>query len=296
MNQRQLGPIVGATLLCSNINKVSHAYRSGLGYSLVSSGILDAAQIECWNTPKLVNSNTQVLASADGQAWLRLVEDPKSKAHKPLKTQGWMALETNVGDVDELRKDIDTTQFEIIGEPAYLQVSDAIKAMQTIGPANEVSYMTQVDRPVPPFELPMTTAKTSGLFIPVLCTPDRDASLAFYQDINQTKEGLKFETKVTVLNRAWQKDIAHQYKVATLQLNGKCLFEIDQVPQAQVIINNSGSLPSGIAMVTCLVDNIDDVAKRFTIPVVTTDNEYYPGKKIILLKGIAGEWIELVGH
>jgi lipopolysaccharide assembly outer membrane protein LptD (OstA) len=34
-----------------------------------------------------------------------------------------------------------------------------------------VSYMTQIDRSVPPFELPMTTARTSGLFIPVLCTP-----------------------------------------------------------------------------------------------------------------------------
>jgi hypothetical protein len=295
MNEKQLGPIIGATLLCTDIDKVSKTYQSGLGYSLVSKALVADAQIACWDTPKLHQANMQVLASSDGQAWLRLIEDKDSQQHLPLKTHGWMALETNVADVDVIRNEIDTNLFTIIGEPAYLQVSDAIKAMQVIGPANEVTYLTHIERPVPPFELPVTKARTSGLFIPVLCTPDRDASLAFYQSINQAQEGLKFDTKITILNNAWNKDIEHQYQVATLQLDGKCLFEIDQVPQAQAIINNTGSLPSGIAMVTCFVKNIEAIAASFDMSVTETNNAYYPGSKILLLKGAAGEMIELVG-
>ncbi|CAM3814833.1 hypothetical protein [Rheinheimera salexigens] len=295
MTQRQLGPVVGATLLCQNIDKVSQAYQNGLGYSLVSEGVLDETQIQCWNTPKLRQNKTHVLASSDGQAWLRLVEDANSHSHLPLKTHGWMSLETNVADVDVIRNEIDTKAFTIIGEPAYLQVSDAIKAMQVVGPANEVTYLTHIERPVPPFELPMTSARTSGLFIPVLCTPSRDDSLAFYQSINKAQAGLKFDTKITILNSAWNKDIEHQYQVATLQLDGKCLFEIDQVPQAQPIINNEGSLPSGIAMVTCVVKNIDEIAAQFKVTITQTNNAYYPGSKIIMLKGAAGELIELVG-
>ena len=74
----------------------------------------------------------------------------------------------------------------------------------------------------------MTQARTGSLFIPVLCTRNRDASLAFYEALNQVT-GLKFDTKVTVLNNAWGHDIEHQYPVATLQLAGNCLFEIDQL-------------------------------------------------------------------
>jgi len=84
------------------------------------------------------------LALRNASDGLRLVEDPKAKpiSHSKRKLDG---TETNVGDVDELRKDTRIPHsLEIIGEPAYLPRSDAIKAMQTIGPAERVSYMTQV--------------------------------------------------------------------------------------------------------------------------------------------------------
>ncbi len=295
MSERQLGPIVGATLLCRDIDEVSRAYERSLDYSVVESFILDSKQCRFWGTPKLVGNNCKLLAAADGNCWLRLVEDPDCIEDVPLKTHGWMALETNVGNVDKIRKMINTRQFEIIGEPAYLQVSDAIKAMQVIGPAKEVSYLTQVDGEVPPFELPMTSSISAGLFIPVLCTPSREKSLAFYESLNKAAGGLKFQTKVTVLNNAWGKDLEHQINVATLQLDGKCLFEIDEVVQAESVIENPQSLPSGIAMVSCVVKKIDQVAENLGVSVGQMDNLYYPLSKAILLKGPSGELIELIG-
>jgi len=49
-------------------------------------------------------------------------------------------------------------------------------------------------------------------------SPTETQVMGFLSNLNQTKEGPKFETKVTVLKcEAWQKGIlAHQYKVATL--------------------------------------------------------------------------------
>jgi hypothetical protein len=182
----------------------------------------------------------------------------------------------------------------VIGEPAYLQISDAIKAMQVIGPANEVSYITQIDREVPPFELPMTEYRTGDLFIPVLCTPNRQASLDFYQRLHQGANGLVFNTKVTVLNNAWELDIEHQFPVATLQLNGQCLFEIDEVTPATANQSRTGSLPAGIAMITCVCEELDSVALDHKVEIVEIEDSYYPHARAILLQGPAGELIELI--
>jgi hypothetical protein len=295
MSKRQLGPIIGATLLTANINKVINAYRNTLGFTLEHKHTVSEALASFWQAPKLIGAPMAIMASANGDAWLRIVEDTKAAPAKPLRSYGWMSLETNVGDVDQLRTRFVNDEFNIIGEPAYLQVSDAIKAMQVIGPAGEVSYLTQVDRAVPPFELPMTKTTTGSLFIPVLCTPNREKSLSFYQNLNAADAGLKFETKITVLNNALGKDIEHQYPVSTLQLDGKCLFEIDQVGGIGNIVNNTDSLPSGIAMITCKVKNINALAEKLNKPLATLDDIYYGQQSALLLKGPSGELIELVG-
>jgi hypothetical protein len=295
MNLPLLGPVVGATLLAPNLKFASHSYQSGMGYTLKSEEVVTQEMCDLWNAPKLLNNPMHILAAANENAWLRIVEDTNCAATTPLKTRGWMALEVNVANVDVIRKEIDTTVFKIIGEPAYLQISDAIKAMQVIGPCDEVSYISQIDKAVPPFKLPMTKARTGSLFIPVLCTQNRNASLAFYETLNQVS-GLKFDTKVTVLNNAWGKDIEHQIPVATLQLAGNCLFEIDQVPDAQPNVVNPGSLPSGIAMITCMVDDIKAAAKQLKLSIAQVNNAYYATPNVILAKGPAGELIELLGR
>lgn len=295
MNTRQLGPIVGATLLHHNIKYVVSSYQTNLGYTIVDENTVSREMALLWNAPELFGNKLVVLSAANGEAWLRVVEDTKAKAATPLKSYGWMALETNVKCVDTINNKLCDESFTVIGEPAYLQVSDAIKAMQVIGPAGEVSYLTQIDKEVPPFELPMTKHETAGLFIPVLCTPDREKSLAFYQQLNAADNGLSFDTKITVLNNAWGHDIEHQYPVATLQLDGKCLFEIDQVDNADPLTTNSGSLPSGIAMISCQVKNIEQIAKTFNATIYKLEDSYYKGRSAILLKGPFGELIELMG-
>ncbi len=304
---RQLGPIIGATLVCADIDSVSHAYQHVMGFRLVRSTTVNQQLATLWQAQSLIGHRLHILASSDHTPWLRLVEDPNTTPPTPLKQYGWMSLETNVGCVDSLRTRFEqcamnNQPFSVIGEPAYLQVSDAIKAMQVIGPAGEVSYLTQVDRDVPPFELPQTEDETSGLFIPVLSTPDRMKSLAFYQQLNNADKGLCFDTKVTVLNNAWGFDIEHQFPVATLQLNGRCLFEIDQVDNATPVTQKQGTLPSGIALITCQVKCIERICHTLELPIsdiITLTDDYYSPEKgqqarVLCVTGPAGEMIEFV--
>ena len=149
MSKRQLGPVLGATLLTQDIVQVIEGYCHTLGFTLVTQDKVSQELAEHWHAPALLGNSLAILASSDGKGWLRVVEDKYARLAKPLKSHGWMSLETNVANVDKLREKLTSDAFTIIGEPAYLQVSDAIKAMQVIGPAGEVSYLTQVDRAVP---------------------------------------------------------------------------------------------------------------------------------------------------
>ena len=293
---RRLGPVAGATLLTNNLSKVALAYQQTLGFVLVREDVVPEALSALWQAPSLLGQPMCILQSSNGHSWLRVVEDPNCSAPAPLKTHGWMSLESSVGNVDKLRSAFNSdSQFHIIGEPAYLQVSDAIKAMQVIGPAGEVAYLTQVEKPVPPFELPISHATTGSLFIPVLSTHDRAASVAFYEKLNSADKALCFNTKVTVLNNAWGIDTNHQFPVATLQLDGRCLFEIDEVQQAMPITQNTGSLPSGIALITVQTKQIDNIAREFNTKIHVVKDDYYPSRRVIVLTGPSGEHIELVG-
>ena len=293
--ERQLGPVIGATLVTKDLAQAIDAYQQSLQFSVVEKSTVSAQQASLWQAPKLIDAPIAILASSDGCGWLRIVEYQEAKPITPLKHYGWMSLETNVACVDSIRAQLNEQHFSVIGEPAYLQVSDAIKAMQVIGPANEVSYLTQVEKPVPPFELPQTTAFTSSLFIPVLMTPSRQQSAEFYQALHQADNALMFDTKVTVLNNAWGHEIDHQYPVATLQLDGNCLFEIDQVENANSVPENEGALPSGIGMITVRVKNLAAIAEKFGQEPIKVNTNYYNGLSAILLTGPAGERIELIG-
>ena len=294
MTMRQLGPIFGATLVTAAFEQTLNAYCLNLNFRIKVESTVSDQLAQYWQAPALAGARFAVLAAPSGDAWLRVVEDSSAVDAQPLKRHGWLALETNVADVDKVRAQLDEEQFKVIGEPAFLQVSDAIKAMQVIGPAGEVSYLTEVKREVPPFELPQTKYLCANLFIPVLAVPNRAAAVAFYESLNQADPALQFDTKITVLNRSLGKPIEHQYAVATLQLDGLCLFEIDEVPEAAAMTHQPGHLPAGIAMITCFCKDLKKVATQFNQPIIDFADGYSNSEQHLLLQGPAGELIELI--
>jgi hypothetical protein len=127
-------------------------------------------------------------------------------------------------------------------------MSDAIRAMQVVGPSGEVLYLTEVKREVPPFDLPFARCSVDRLFIPVMTCPDREAALVHYEDLSGN-EGLRFDTRITVISAALGLDREHRHPVATLQLRGSTLIEIDQVPGLRPAPFGGDLPPTGIALI-----------------------------------------------
>ena len=231
MTQRSAG-IVHATLLTADIAAASAAYVEQLGMQCRPRARLandDAARLDL---PDLASHPVQWLANVDGIEILRLIEDPAAAPARPMFRHGWMSLEILVGDIDALAARL-CPPFQVLGAPANLDFSDAIRAAQVLGPCGELLYLTQVKAPVPPFDLPLTDAEVAFPFIGVATSPDRDASHAAWKALLNAV-GWSMETRVTVLNRAHGRPLEHRYPIAVVPMPGQCMVEIDQLELADL--------------------------------------------------------------
>ncbi|MCD9088590.1 hypothetical protein [Stenotrophomonas sp. SY1] len=275
--------IVHATLIAPDLQLVIDAYRAQLSMREHARGTLGAEDAAVLDLPDLAGAPLAWLANPLGEPVLRVIEDPDAVISEPMHRHGWLSLEVLVGDIDTLAAGL-RAPFTVLGAAANLELSDAIRAAQVLGPCGELLYLTQIKAPVPPFDLPMTDAVLASTFIGVMTTPDRDASQRAWSALLGAK-GWAFDTKITVLNRAYGKPLEGRYPVAVVPMPGQCMVEIDQVQlpaPAQVRHAGTHSL--------CLhLPAVDDAALRgagWQMQVIGPHRS---------LRGPAGEHVQLIG-
>jgi hypothetical protein len=250
------GPLCHATLIVGDVRPLVAAYGA-LGLVVAARAAVSPVsqkQALAWGQAKLAGAPCVELAlHADAAPLLRLIELPGTPPRPTRFSYGWMALEILVRDVDAMAARFPINGFEIVGAPADLDVSPHIRAMQVVGPAGEMLYLTQIKAPVPPFDVPLSASLTGEwgpLFIGVMSTPSRDAVLHACAPLAPRAQ-LRFDTKITVLNRALGRALDTRWPVATAQFAGASLFEIDEVVDAQVAAPGAhGELPAGLAWLT----------------------------------------------
>lgn len=274
--------IVHVTLIAPDLTPVCHAYTGQLAMAVARRTTLDVASAAALDRPDLVHADVVWLANSAGEPVLRVIADPNAEIREPMQRHGWLSLEVLVGDVDGLVDGL-REPFTVLGEPANLELSDAIRAAQVLGPCGELLYLTQIKRPVPPFDLPMTDATVAVPFIGVMSTPDRDASRAAWSALLDA-EAWVFDTRITVLNRALARPLEGQYPVAVVPMPGQCMVEIDQVNVSAA----RGEREAGLYSVGVRVSRIaDDVLKAAGWHVERRG----AGRSLV---GPAGEHVELI--
>lgn len=288
-----MGPVLCGTVVCPDLQVMVSAYTRFLGVTVVEESQLDIELAQAWGLPDLAGNAYVLLANQFGDNWIRFIEQAGCQVVTPISTLGWMSLEILVDDVYALAERFRNSPFTIIGEPKALDLSDGIEAFQATGPAGEVLYLTRVLHDVPPFDLPMPRCNVDRLFIPVLLVPNRDESMALYEQLSRSK-ALAFDTKVTVINRALRRPIDVRMPIASIQFKEQTFIEIDEVSELPARDVSPNGLPTGIAMVSFLVDSLDDIALPELGTVATHDSALYKGRRSALYRGTAGEYIELI--
>ena len=280
----QLGPVALCTLIATDGDAAVDAYTGWMHQQVTYSGELDEDSAATLGFAQLAGNRHWLLANSSGRPWLQVVECPEAAPRDALATFGWLALEVLVANVDELADSLAQSPFELLRPPADLDVSDKIRACQVRAPGGEILYLTQVSGAVPPFDLPTCTAPVDHLFIPVLSTPSRERSLSEYATISGN-QGMSFDTKITVVNqaRSFEPDLRHP--VATLQLAGQALIEIDQIAGTE-------QAPPGIhSGMACVAFHCSGSAG---LEAPSIKQGPFSGHRVSSLTGCAGEHLTLV--
>ena len=290
-----LGPITAVTITTPDVAASIDAYERYLGYRCRFDGPVPEALAAFWSLPAVSRQRMALLVPASGAATcLRLIEGGGDPDLRIFGTLGWNAAELIVQDVDELAQRLAGSPFRIIGPPADLSFSDQIRAMQVVGPAHEVLYLTMAKSRLEQFDLPEPGSFVDRVFIMIL----GGASLAELQAWFTEHFGLPatpvIPSVISVLSEQYGLPSDHLHPITAVPLAGQCYIELDQMPAAARRRSAPpGQLPAGIAMVTFEVDALPDrlVGLRAA---AALDLPPYERRPTLLMRGPTGELIELV--
>ena len=290
------GRIKCGTIATPDIAASLADYTDVLGLSIIEDAPITADLAASWGAPALAGKRSVLLRHADGRAFfLRLIESTAT-AYVPLRTYGWAAYEHSVANCDALFADIKGSAFTVIGEPKLVPGFDNFIPFQVVGRAGEVLYLNQVLKSgMTDLDLPHTEARVDQMFIAILAAPDRAAAVAFHCDRLGFEAGDTWSIPYSVINNSFGLP-ADTITDMTMTKSGRLpASEIDQYPAAATPrATVAGELPPGNAMVSFICASLDAVTAPFLTPPARRDGALYAGRRSAVVKGAAGERIELI--
>jgi len=284
------------TLAVSDLAAVERAYGGFLGYRVVDRGQLSAELAALWDAPALTGRDYLLMQPESGApVYLRVVHQAPVNGYAAMKTWGWNSNEILVQDPYAIHEKLKDSPFRIVGEPKGLSMNPEIVAMQALGPAGELIYLTRIPEGKSLFNLGSAKSFVDRTFIVVLGGPDIDAMRRFYADALGMPTTDPAPSTISVLARAWALPPDSQFPLGIVRFAENFLIELDGYPSgATARPQRDGELPPGMAMVSFGVRNLEEVKANFVVAPRAIDQMPYDGRRAAVIRGATGELIELI--
>ncbi len=285
-----LKSILIVTISVLNLEPVEEAYQAHFDYQLIEQSVVSEELAAVWDTPAMVGHRYLIMQPASkDNSFLRFVESSAVEGYAPMQTYGWNATELLVTDPDALAERLGDSPFEIVGPPKDLWVAEnAPRAMQVIGPGNELLYLTRNNN----FEI---RAAVDRVFIMVVGGPSMATLSEFYSDRMGLGVGEATPFQISVISRAQGLPMDTTYPLAVARISDRFLIELDEYPavaRARPIAD--GELPPGVAMVTFEADDLAALNVSWRADAKAIQAAPYNGRRAAVTVGPAGEWIEVI--
>jgi hypothetical protein len=289
-----LGLIRAVTTTAPDLHAVEDAYRQYLGYRVVARGQIDTPTALGWGAPAVEGADYLAMMPASGEeVYLRFVAQKPVDGFKPLTTFGWNATEILVQDVEALAAKLSGSAFAIIGEPKPLDNLPDIHAMQVMGPADEILYLTW-KKPVTP-DIPVARSFVDYCFITVGGGPDMESLRNFYRTAFGNESTTPRAFHIGVLTAANQLPPDTTYPLSLVALRADRKIELDQYPPSfGPRPKSQGGLPPGMAIVTFEAGKLPDGVPGAVGPATPSRLPPFRDHRTLTVAGAAGELIELV--
>ncbi len=285
-----LKSILIVTITVAQLHGVEEAYENYLDYEAVATGAVSEQAADVWGAPKASGRPYLLLQSAsDAAVFLRFIESEQTDDYAPMTSFGWNATELLVKDPDAMAQRLADSPYEIIGPPYDLWAApNAPRAMQAIGPGNELLYLTRNN------DFSIKT-DVDRVFIMVVGGPSMTAFRDFYGD----RLGLDISDptpfKITVISKAQGLPPETTYPLSVARLASDFLIELDEYPSvAKPRSSPAGSLLPGIAMVGFIVEDLSALDLDFRGSPQVLSGAPYAGRRAAVAVGPAGEWLEFI--
>lgn len=283
------------TLGSPDVAAIEQAYERSLSYSVVERGHVAKDLATVWNAPRMAGRPYALMKPAsDANVYLRFVQVDAPEDYVPMKSFGWNAIEILVQDPDALAERFKTpdSPFRIVGVPRPLGPNSPIRAMQVVGPANEVLYLTRIP---PGSGRHAAQTFVDRPFIMIVGGPDFAAMRKFYGDTFGLAVSPASKARMTVLNQAHGFDIETTHPLSMARLSPEYSIEIDGYPKtATARSTRPGELPPAVATVGFEVDSLDAWKVSLLAPARAVASAPYNGRRVGVVRGAADEFLELV--
>ncbi|MBM4229394.1 MAG: hypothetical protein FJ184_01430 [Gammaproteobacteria bacterium] len=291
-----LTAILMVTLVVPNLADAERAYAEWLGFRVTERGSISSKLAASWGTPLVAGSSYLLLKSAsDSEVYLRVIQRPPTAGYAAMRTHGWNSNEILVEDPAALERRFRAADspFRVIGPTAPLGSNAQVIAMQALGPAEELNYFTRIPPEGGTFIKTPAKAFVDRTFIVVLGGPSMDTMRDFYRDTLKQNVTEPYYSTVSVLQVALNLPAEGKIRIALATLAPGFLIELDEYPAVTVPRpQREGDLPPGMAMVSFTANN--PLAKNTLESASPRPEAPYFGRKVALLRGAAGEWLEIV--
>lgn len=290
------GRIVGGVVTTPDLDAALADYHGRLGLTLVGQHTLDADLAASWGCPHSAGSRCATLQPESGaHCFIRLVEAPLPSDFRPTRTYGWAAYELTVQNVFGWPARLQGGGFDIVGPPKALEGLPYFVPMQVMGRGREMIYLNEVAENTPTSDLPKARSLTDHIFIVILATPDREASLEWFERTLRLDISSSYTLAYSMINNAFALASDHRTTITMVQKGRLPIVEVDGYPDAATARpGNPDLLPAGNALVTLAVNDFDALALAFIQPPVQRDGPLYGGRRAGTIRGSAGELIELL--
>jgi catechol 2,3-dioxygenase-like lactoylglutathione lyase family enzyme len=294
-----LSAILAVILVVSDFVAVERAYVEWLGYRVVERRVLSAEHAALWDAPAAAGSRLTILQPASAaHTYLRLIERPTTAGFCAMATRGWNANEILVEDPAALERRFKSANspFQVVDRTAPLGSNSSVIAMQAIGPGGELNCFTRIPPTGGTFIKTPARSSVDRTFIVVLAGPSMDALRRFYADALGMRPTEPYSSTIGVLQDALQLPGDERTQFALVPISPGFLIELDEYPPITVPRPvQTGDLPPGMAMVSFASGAFDTRALPWVRPPAAGPQDaLYSGRRVGVVRGAAGEWIELV--
>jgi catechol 2,3-dioxygenase-like lactoylglutathione lyase family enzyme len=292
-----LARLCAFTLTTPDPAATAQAYCRWLDYIVADQGSISVDLALLWGHPALAGRRSVLLhAPQSPDTLLRLVETPALPAARIAQPgHGWNAMEVLVRDPYSLAGELQGSPFTLLIPPRPLPFDAAIHAMQVVGPAGELLYLTALPAHRTILGLHAAQSRVDRPFIAILGCADVETVLAFYAQALGTPTISASPTVVKVINDSFGLPDQHRIALGIVKMPRDSLIEVDQLPAAaRPRPSGVGELPTGFAVVSFACADLSALPLRWLHAPRALPEAPYLGRRAGLARGAAGELIELI--